>query len=189
MRRNPKALKAAKQKRMRSAYLKPYDISAYIKIKSRPKGTPASMDGIPEDQIPYFNYRKRGNTFWDPYLEAKYPSRGMISDPRRAALAAANREHVMKTLDEWSQLVLEEMNVVMHRGGITKTVTRLFWSSDERYCFFTKEDYREKVIFKSIPFHGEGCKDRAKFALANNQIDWIEKCDLSGLVEPDPPSG
>lgn len=183
MRRNPKALKAAKQKRMRSAYLKPYDISAYIKVKSR-----QGKDGIPDEQLPYFDYRKRGNTFWDPYLEVKYPSRGMISDPRRAALAAANRERVMKTLDEWSQLVLEEMNIVVHRGGITKTVTRLFWSSDDQLVFFTKEDELNACIFKSMSFHGEGAKNRAYFALLHNQIDWVERLDL-GLTEPDPPSG
>lgn len=181
MRRNPKALKAAKQARMRSAYLKPYDISAYIKVKGR-----AGKDGIPDDQLGYFNYRQRGNTFWDPYLEAKFPSRGMVSEVRLSALnkkQELEREKVLRTLAEWSQLILEEMNVIVHRGGITKTVTRLFFNSDYTLVFFTKEDYASMRILKSVEYRGSGARERAYFALNHNSIDWIESTDLSSLNE------
>ncbi len=169
-RRNPKALKAANQRRMRAAYLKPYDIASYVHVKAR---GPALAD-IPEDQIAYFAYRKRGNSFWDPYLEAKFPSRGMVSAERQAVLAK---------IAEWSQLVLEEMNVIVHRGGITKTVTRLFFNSDYTVCFFTKEDYQQMLIYKSIEYRGGGARERAYFAFNHNQIAWLEVTNLAKLNE------
>src|SRR5258708_2142427 len=113
--RNPNMLKLQKWKRMRRAYLKGTDIASEIKVKRR-----ISTNEIPKEHIDYFAYRHRGNTFWDPYLEAKFPSRGKISKERLACL---------EKIAEWSQLVLEEMNVVVHRGGITKTLTRFFYSS------------------------------------------------------------
>lgn len=166
-RRNPKALKAAKQNRMRAAYLKGTDIASEIKVKRR-----ISLADIPTDQLGYFNYRARANTFWDPYLEAKFPSRGMISNERKTVLAK---------IEEWSRLVLEEMNVIVHVGGITKTTTRLFFNSDYTLCFFTKEDFSKMLVFKSIEYRGSGARERAYLALKQNKIDWLEVESLASL--------
>lgn len=187
-RKSANELKVKKQARMRRAYLKPYDIAAEIKVKRR-----IGTNDIPEEHIDYFKYRRRGNTFWDPYLEAKFPSRGMVSKEKQSAIDRMREEErgkVSKTLAEWSELVLEEMNVVVHRGAITKTVIRLFFdsTSDGKFCFFTKEDYVDMCIYKSIPFHGAGARERAYFALEHKRIDWIERLDLSSLSNPDVPA-
>lgn len=181
--RNNNILKAKKQARMRRAYLKGYDMGTLIRVQRR-----IGRGDIEEKMLPYFDYRKRGNSFWDPYLEAKFPSRGMISKERLAALDLSRRQKVMATLEEWGKLVLEEMNVIVGRGGITKTITRLFWNSDDRLCFFTKEDYLNMTIMKSMEYRGEGAKERAYFALNNNRIEWFESVDLTALLIPDAPA-
>jgi hypothetical protein len=185
-RQHPNVLKVRKLTRLRRAYLKGYDIASEIKVKRR-----ISTNEIPAEHVDYFAYRRRGNTFWDPYLEAKFPSRGMVSKERQAAQfrkEELERDKVLKTLAEWSQLVLEELNVIMRRGAITKTIIRLFWDTNDKYAFFTKEDYCNMCIFKSMSYHGEGAKARAKWALNHGTIDWIERLELSGL-QPDPQSG
>lgn len=172
---HPNVLKVRKQTRMRRAYLRGTDIASEIKVKRR-----IGTGDIPEEHVDYFAYRRRGNTFWDPYLEAKFPSRGQISRERYA---------VLDKIAEWGELVIEEMNVIVHRGGITKTLTRMFFNSDYTYVFFTKEDYLNMAILKSIPFHGSGARERAMFALANNGISWIESTELSSLIPDSPKSG
>jgi hypothetical protein len=146
---------------MRRAYLKGYDMGSLIKTKRA-----LDKAHIPEEHMAYFDYRRRGNSWWDPYLEAKFPSKGQISKERQACI------------DKMEQLIhgsVPELNVVVQRGGITKTIIRMFYSSDYTNVFFIKEDYTEMVFLKSGVY---GSKERAMFNLKNNSVNWFHRTPI-----------
>lgn len=153
-RKSANQLKANKQKRMRRAYLKRY--FGMIKV-----GQVVDKSQVPRGAEGIVDYRHRGNTYWDEYLERKFPSKGMISIPRQRCL---------DRLDALTQEVLPEMNVVIHRGGITKTIIRYFFSSDYKINFFLKEDWADEVIWKSGVY---GSKERAMLCYQTKQINWL----------------
>lgn len=159
-------IKLKKQKRMRRAYLKGYDMGTMIRVQRR-----VGTGDIPEQHLGYFNYRARGNSYWDEYLEAKFPSRGMVSAERLAAIAR---------LDELTKEVIPEMNVVIHRGGITKTIIRFYFSSDYSHCFFMKEDWADMVMYKSGVY---GSKERAMFNYRNKSVNWLTSVVLPRIEQ------
>lgn len=173
-RQSSNQIKVKKQKRMRRAYLKQY--FGVIKVgqaidKSK---VPRGMEGI-------VDYRQRGNTYWDAYLEAKFPSKGMESPERQEALRKSRLDCVDK-LNCLTQEVVPEMNVVIYRGGITKTIVRFYFSSDYTTCFFMKEDWNAMVIHKSGVY---GSKDRAMFNWRNKSVNWFESVPIPlVLIQP-----
>lgn len=162
-------IKLKKQKRMRRAYLKGYDMGTMIRVQRR-----VGSGDIPEEHLGYFNYRARGNSYWDEYLEAKFPSRGMVSAERQACLAR---------LEELTREVIPEMNVIMQRGGITKTIIRFYFSSDYKKCFFMKEDWNEMAMYKSGEY---GSKERAMFNYKNKSVNWLTRVELPQIYEQQP---
>lgn len=183
-RRNPNVLKVKKQARMRRAYLKGHDMGTMIKVSRR-----ISTADIPEKDQGYFNYRARGNTYWDAYLEVKFPSRGMISKERQEALRKARLE-LVNTLNCLTLETPVEQRVLVKEGGITKTKVWLHSSMAEiKVCFFMMEDFREKCFFKSQVYTGSECKIRAKFDLQNNRIPWVERIEFPTIDPDDPTSG
>lgn len=162
--------KAKKQKRMRRAYLKHY--SGLIKVgqsidKSK---VPRGMEGI-------VDYRHRGNTYWDAVFDKQVPL--MLSHPRLEALRKSRLECINK-LNNLTKEVVPEMNVVLQRGGITKTILRFYFSSDYTTCFFMLEDWSGMYMLKSGVY---GSKDRALFAYDHKTINWMERIDLPQINE------
>lgn len=184
MARNANIIKVKKQSRMRRAYLKGHDMGSMIKVQRR-----ISTADIPEKDLGYFAYRQRGNSYWDAYLEAKFPSRGMISKQRQEALRKSRLEFV----DKLNCLTLEtpvEMRVLVRRGGITKTLIYMHTMEVEcKICFFMKEDFRERCFYKSRVYAGSECKVRAKFDLEHNRIEWVERIEFPTELPDDPTSG
>lgn len=172
-RTHPNVLKVKKQGRMRRAYLKSY--FGLIKV-----GQSIDKTKVPRGAEGIFDYRQRGNLFWDDYLEKKFPSRGRIS---------VERYRVLDRLKELTQEVVPELNVVVKKGGITKTIIRFYFASDFSHCFFMKEDWTNNVFYKSSPYGGPGCRDRAMFDLEHNRLNWIERIEFSSIIPDVPPSG
>lgn len=172
----PKAndLKLKKQKRMRRAYLKGYDMGTMIRVQRR-----VGTGDIPENHLGYFNYRARGNSYWDEYLEAKFPSRGMESVERQEALRKSRLDCVNQ-LNDLTKEVIPEMNVVLQRGGITKTIIRFYFSSDYSHCFFMKEDWADMAMYKSGVY---GSKERAMFNYKNKSINWLTRIALPRIEQ------
>lgn len=169
-RRHPNVIKVKKQARMRRAYLKQY--FGMIKV-----GQAIDKSKVPRGAEGIVDYRQRGNTYWDTYLDSKFPSRGMISKERQEAIRKSKLDCVNQ-LNCLTQEVLPELNVVVRRGGITKTVLRFYFASDYKTCFFMKEDWRNMCIYKSLVYCGQGAKDRAYFDLEHNRISWVDRIDL-----------
>jgi len=165
-----KRLKASKQKRMRRAYLKTYSASIIHVGQSIDKSKiPRGAEGV-------FDYRQRGNTYWEPFLERKFPSRGMISKERQLVL-----EQLAKATED----VDPKLNVVLERRGITKTIIKLYFSPDYKVCFFMKEDYFDMVMLKSGYY---GSKERAMWAYNNGKINWLERIEFASLSSEAPPA-
>lgn len=165
---HPNVLKIQRQKRMRRAYLKGYDMGTLIKVQRR-----VGTGDIPKEHLGYFDYRRRGNTFWDTYLDKQVPI--MESNKRLDALWKSRLECVNQ-LNTLTQLVMPEMNVVIYRGGITKIIVRFYFSSDYTKCFFMKEDWNAMVIHKSGVY---GSKDRAMFNWHNKSVNWYESVPIT----------
>lgn len=164
----PNIIKYRKQKRMRRAYLKKYSGEIHVPAQHMDKAmVPRGMEGI-------LDYRKRGNTFWENYLDQQSM---MLSVPRRVALYKSRLELVNK-LNCLTQEVIPEMNVVVHRGGITKTVIRFYFATDFMKCFFMKEDWIDMVMWKSTTYYGSMSRDRAYFDLNANRIEWVDRIQL-----------
>lgn len=183
MARNANIGKVKKQSRMRRAYLKGHDMGSLIRVARR-----ISTADIPEKDLGYFAYRARGNSYWDEYLEKKFPSRGMISKQRQEALRKSRLE-LVNQLNCLTQEVPPEMNIVVRKGGITKTVIRFFFESDYKTCFFMKEDFRANCIYKSVVYKGAEARDRAFFDLEHNRILWVERIEFPTELPDDPTSG
>jgi len=83
MARNPNRIKVIKQSRARPRVLW---ASKYQKVRQSVDKTK-----IPKDHRGLFEYRSRGNTFVDDYLEAKFPSHNEESQERLAAKALSDR--------------------------------------------------------------------------------------------------
>lgn len=179
--RNANVLKVKKQARMRRAYLKRY--FGMIKV-----GQSIDKSKVPRGAEGIFDYRQRGNTYWDDYLDTKFPTRGMVSKERQEALRKSKLECVDR-LNCLTQEVLPEMNVVVRRGGITKTVIRFYFESDYKTCFFMKEDFRERCFYQSLVYKGAEAKDRAFFDLNHNRIQWVERIEFPIELPDDPTSG
>lgn len=172
-RQSQNQLKVKKQTRMRRAYRKGYDMGSLMKAK-RSVGT----TGIQKEHLDYFAYRRRGNSYWDEYLEAKWPSRGQISPNRQAALAR---------LEEMTNEVVPEMNIVLYKGGITKTILRMYFSSDYSVVFFMYEDWHGGYMLKSGIYKS---RERAMLAyesskrnLLSGTINWFTRIDLPFIHE------
>lgn len=163
---------------MRRAYLKRY--FGMIKV-----GQSIDKSKVPRGAEGIFDYRQRGNTYWDDYLSTKFPSRGMVSKERQEAIRKSKLECVDK-LNCLTQEVLPEMNVVVRKGGITKIVIRFFFESDYKTCFFMKECLMERCWYKSQVYKGSEAKDRAYFDLNHNRILWVERIEFPS-VDPDVP--
>lgn len=159
-RRHPNELKLKKQ-RMKRAYLNSYN---GIRV-SRSVG----KGHIPESSQALFDYRARGSTYWEDFFHKNQPL--MLSKDRAECIRRARAA---------TEGVSPECNVVVKRGGITKTIIRLYFSTDYSYCFLMKEDWRQMCMFKSSPFAGPGCVDRAKYMAANSlhQVLWVERIDF-----------
>lgn len=170
-------LKVKKQARMRRAYLKHY--SGMIKV-----GQTVDKSKVPRGAEGIIDYRHRGNTYWDTVVEnilGEVPL--MISEPRRVAIYKS-RLACINELNCLTQEVVPEMNVVLQRGGITKTVLRFFYSSDYTTCFFMYEDWLGGYILKSGVY---GSKDRAILAFElskshlvgpKSKINWMHRIPL-----------
>lgn len=176
---HPNVLKLRKQKRQgKRAYLKSY--FGEIKVP-RSVGT----SGIPEDAKAMFDYRTRGGTFWDDTLDK------LFGLPRGNPLMfSQERMAVIKKLQQLTAEVPAECNVVVRRGGITKTTLRFYFTPDYTRCFFMQTNTNEMVVLKSKVYCGAGAKDRAYFDLANNRLEWWDRVTLPTILDPDvPPSG
>lgn len=157
----PNIIKLRKQKRNgRRAYLTP--IMGLIKVPRR-----VGKTEVPEEMRSLFDYRGRGNTYWDSIVDKMAPT--MLSNQRRLALY---RMH------ELTEKVSPECNVLVREGGITQTKIKFFFQPDYRYCFWIKEDWRNHVIHKSMEYHGPGARDRAYFDLNHNRITWMESVSM-----------
>lgn len=173
-RQHPNVLKVRKQSRMRRAYLRQFND---IKVPRN-----VGLGDIPEDQRAYFYYRRRGNTYWDDFFHTNMPT--MLSKERLAAITRAN---------ELTKDLSPECNVIVYRGGITKTIIRWYFASDYSYCFFMKEDWLAMEMLKSEEyvkkaFDLRSPKDRAFDDFQNNRLKWVERIKFP-TVDPDPPSG
>lgn len=178
---HPNVIKVRKQKRMRRAYLKPFS-AEFIKVsRNINKDTPVKVDGL--DYSAMYDYRARGTTYWDTYLDAIF---GFTKN--QPVMFSKQRLLALKRLNELTNEVSPECNVVVQRGGITKTILRFYFATDFSVCFFMKEYTLERYMLKSSTFHGDGCRDRAYFALNNNRLEWVERIEFP-TVAPDAPSG
>lgn len=174
---HPNVLKDRKQRRMKRAYMKSYSAEVIKVPRSVGKSdVPDKMQGL-------FDYRGRGTTYWDTTLDRIFGFHKnnplMFSQERLAAI---------KRLNEMTNEVSPECNVVISKGGITKTVIKFYFATDYSVCFFMKEDWLGMCVYKSMTYHGEGCRERAYFDLENKRISWVERIDLPTIV-PDAPSG
>lgn len=170
-RKHANELKLSKQKRMRRAYLKPYS-AAMVKV---PRSN--SKDHIPEDARALFDYRGRAYGY---FLD--------LFDKRGVTMISKERMAVLHRLSEMLHDVAPECNVIKKRGGITKTIIRMYFTPDFKLCYFMKEDWSNMVIWKSMSYHGNGARERAEFAFLNNRIEWVERVDLP-TINPEAPSG
>lgn len=178
---HPNVIKVRKQKRMRRAYLKPYS-AEFIKVsRNINKDTPVRVDGL--DYSAMYDYRSRGNSYWDTELDKIF---GFHKN--QPVMFSKQRLAVLKRLVELTNEVEPSCNVVVKKGGITKTVIKFYFATDFSVCFFMKEDWLSMVMLKSSTYHGEGCRERAYFALNNNRIEWVERIDFP-TITPDAPSG
>lgn len=173
-RQHPNVLKLRKQSRMRRAWARPFND---IKVP-RSVGTA----DIPEDQRAYFNYRQRGNTYWDDFFAGNCPT--MLSKQRLEVIARAQ---------ELTKDLSPECNIIVHRGGITKTIIRWYFSADYEYCFFMKEDWLGMYMDKSEEYRKSrldlrSAKDRAFDDYNNNRLKWVERISFP-TVHSEPPSG
>lgn len=171
-RTHPLIIKVRKQKRMRRAYLRPFnDIKVPRRISTN---TPEpSDDGLNYEDM--YKYRTRGSTFWDDFFTTNMPT--MLSKGRLAVIARAK---------ELTRDISPECNVIVQRGGITRTITRFYFATDFSLCFFMKEDWRSMFMVKSSPYAGSGCRERAMFDFENNRLTWVERIEFP-TIYPDPP--
>lgn len=173
-RQHPNVLKLRKQARMRRAWARQFnDIKVPRKV-----GTA----DIPEDQRAYFNYRQRGNTYWDDFFTSNMPT-----------MLSKNKLEVITRAKELTKDLSPECNVIVHRGGITKTIIRFYFSSDFEYCFFMKEDWLEMAMYKSEEYVKSrldlrSAKDRAYDDYKYKRLKWVERIEFP-TIKPDSPSG
>lgn len=173
---HPNVLKIRKQSRMRRAYLKHY--TSEIKVPRR-----VGKSDVPDNMQALFDYRGRGTTYWDTTLDRIFGFHKL-----NPVMFSKERLAVLRRLSEITNEVAPEVNVVVQRGGITKTITRFYFATDYSVCFFMKEDWLGMYMLKSSTYHGEGARDRAYFDYENNRIQWVEKIVLP-TITPDAPSG
>lgn len=175
-RKHPNILKAAKQKRMRRAYLKPYSASqVHVPQQIDKSKVPLSAEGI-------FDYRQRGKGFFDPYWDAVFPGRKSLSVEKKYAMKREEEERIVDMLADEADSFL-----TLREGGITKT--RLTWMFNRKKTrnFFVLTCLHPSggFIKKSMVYCAE---ERAMFAFHNNRIEWLEHIPLA-TQEPDAPSG
>ncbi len=173
MAKHPNIFKVKKQSRMRRAYLKGYDMGTQIKVQRR-----VGTADIPQEHAGYFEYRKRGNTYWDGVLDNGPGGKLMLTGPA----LEAHRKSRLECVNQLNTLTREtqpEMNVLVYKGGITKIRIRFYFSSDYSVCFFMKEDWRHMTMQKSGVYNS---RDRAFWNLNNKKgydpisgsVNWLE---------------
>jgi hypothetical protein len=168
---HPNVLKLKKQQRMRRAYLKPYS-AAMVKVPMS-----NSKAHIPEDAQALFDYRGRAYGY---FLD--------LFDKRGVTMLSKERMAVLHRLSEMLHDVAPECNVILRRGGITKTIIRMYFTPDFHLCYFMKEDWRSGDMYKSMSYHGNGARERAMFAFDNNRIEWVDRVPIP-ITSPESPSG
>lgn len=179
---HPNVHKFRKQTRMRRAYLKPFS-AGLVKV-------PRSVGkaDVPEPMEALFDYRGRGGTYWDNTLDRIFGFH-----KAQPLMLSKERLAVIKRLQEMTSQVNPECNVVVHRGGITKTITRFYFASDYSLCFFIKEDWLGMYMDKSETYYKSRIdlrtpRDRAYDDYNNKRLKWVERVYFP-TIEPDPPSG
>lgn len=174
-RQHPNVLKVRRQKqRMKRAYLKPFND---IKV---PRSVGKS--DIPDAMHALFDYRGRGSTYWSDFFHGTMPT--MLSKERLA---------VVKRAQELTRDISPECNVIVFRGGITKTIIRFYFATDFSLCFFMKEDwcgmYMDKSeVYEKKKYDLRSPQDRAYDDYNNNRLKWVERVYFP-TITPDSPSG
>lgn len=174
-RTHPNVIKVAKQSRARPRYLRPDYGQTHV---SRSVG----KSGIPDDAQALFEYRRRAMGYWDDFFTRNIPT--MLSKQKLACIARAV---------ELTQDISPEMNVVVHRGGITKTVIRYYFRADFSMCFYMREDWLGMFMDKSetyekLKFDLRSPQERAVDDYNNNRLKWVERIKFPTTI-PDSPSG
>lgn len=174
---HPNVIKLRKQKRQgRRAYLKRY--SGMVHTHGG-----VSTNDIPENQLDYFSYRRRGSSYWDAYLETKFPTNSMASDKLKAMREEAlNRLAQTIETDTSGQNIPDLDVIVLRRGGITKTIIKFFYTPRYKPCFFMMEDWINMVVYRSGDYIS---KDLAMFAYQYKRINWLETIPIGCLSQPD----
>jgi len=130
-----KRIKIAKMRKKRSRFLKPD--RGVMKVNQA-----IDRSRVPEEYQGLFEYRKRGASCVDDFLDAKFPSANQISQDRQQALALAN---TLKTFDPVT------LKVMMLDGRFTKIAMIMNGGRD---CIqFIKFDVRSHIIMRSITYN------------------------------------
>lgn len=169
-RRHPNVLKVSKQRRQgRRAYL----TSVYSLIK-----VPRSIDtaNIPEDARALFSYRDRGNSYYDPYLNAIFPGVQRTSIERKFSIDRMEEEKLIALLEHPDVCDY----VTLRAGGITKTRLTFVFNRGCTSCFFLEVCYHpgNSYVMKSKLY---GSRERAMFDLDHKRITWLEHLPLTSL--------
>jgi len=188
----PNVLKLHKQKRMRRAYLNPFN-RMYV-----PRSVGKS--GIPEDAKALFNYRDRAKGFFDPVFDRLFPAhpRTKVQQPSNWSAESANKYGEAVNVGErngrrWALSEAEKQRLIeaiedeeacdsytVAQGGITKTRLTLVYNMRKTRCYFIEVAYRgdASYMMKSQVY---GAEDRALFAYHHKQIVWLECLPLASL--------
>lgn len=188
-------LKLRKQTRMKRRYLEVQFSRVHVP-RSIGKGH------IPEDAQPLFEYRKRGNSVYDAYLNAIFP--GVKSKPSSWKSEAPNpnmtyrdgtaivenvgeqngRLHAL-ALQEEERLIntIADEDVIdfylVYEGRISFTRVTFHYNRKKDRCFFVKVCSRTKKAYKSKIYSSEG---RAMLNFNAKTIQWDSETDVSNMI-------
>lgn len=169
-RKSANSLKVAKQRRQgRRAYL----TSVYSLIR-----VPRSVgkSDIPEDAVGLFDYRSRGNSSYDPYLNAIFPGIKTTSAERKFSIDRSEEERLVGLLEHPDVCDY----VTLRKGGITKTRLTFVFNRGCTSCFFLEVCAvpGNSYVMKSKLY---GSRDRAMFDLEHKRVTWLECLPLTSL--------
>lgn len=171
MARNPNVFKAQKQRaKGRRAYL----TSQYSLI---PVPRSVGKGWIPEDSQALFNYRDRGASTYDPYLNAIFPGVKRTSEERKFCLSRAEEEGLIAALEVEDVC---DFITVKKETSIQQTRITFVFNRKCTKCFFVEINYRGEHSYgmRSIIYTD---KERAMTAFRRKEISWMDFLPLSTL--------